>query len=190
MARTVSERGDVIPVLAEVFRTHGFEGASLSIIGEKTGLGRSSLYHFFPGGKDEMAAAVLAEIDDWFEVNVYRPLREADDPRKAIEEMCRSVREYFRSGRRVCLVGVFALDAVRDRFSVRIRGYFQGWAAALAAALQRLGHDATTAAGLAEEAVLAIQGALVLARALDDPDVFERALARAEERLLADPAPD
>lgn len=77
MARTVAERTDIIPVLAEIFREHGFEGASLSIIGEKTGLGKGSLYHFFPGGKEEMAAAVLHEIDTWFENNVYRPLREA-----------------------------------------------------------------------------------------------------------------
>ena len=66
MARTVAERSDVIPVLAEIFREHGFEGASLSIIGEKTGLGKGSLYHFFPGGKEEMAASVLHEIDTWF----------------------------------------------------------------------------------------------------------------------------
>src|SRR3954469_22668198 len=62
MAKTVAERAAVLPVLGEVFREHGFEGASLSLIGERTGLGKGSLYLFFPGGKEEMATAVLAEI--------------------------------------------------------------------------------------------------------------------------------
>lgn len=185
MARLVAERADVVPLLAEIFREHGYEGASLSLIGRKTGLGKGSLYHFFPGGKEEMAAAVLAEIDAWFEERVYRPLRECADPGDAIREMCRLTADYFRSGRRVCLVGAFALDDVRDRFSGRIRGYFAGWTAALAAALEKAGRPAGTAGEIAEEAVIAIQGALVLARALDDASVFARAIARVEARLLA-----
>ena len=32
MARTVAERSDVLPLLAEVFREHGYEGASLSLM--------------------------------------------------------------------------------------------------------------------------------------------------------------
>ena len=49
--RTLHERADVIPLIAEVFREFGFEGTSLSRITEKTALGKGSLYHFFPGGK-------------------------------------------------------------------------------------------------------------------------------------------
>ncbi|NRP70740.1 putative HTH-type transcriptional regulator YxaF [Ensifer psoraleae] len=185
MAKIVAERSDVIPVLAEIFREHGFEGASLSVISAKTGLGKGSLYHFFPGGKEEMATTVLREIDQWFDDHVYAPLRQAEDPREAIGAMCRSVADYFRSGRRVCLVGAFALDNIRDRFADQVRDYFAGWRAALATALEKTGNDPASARELAEEAVIAIQGALVLGRALDDPAVFERALARVEARLLA-----
>ncbi len=185
MARIVAERSDIVPILGEIFRENGFEGASLALISQKTGLGKGSLYHFFPGGKEEMAAAVLADIDDWFENNVYEPLRGADDPRRAIGDMRRSVVDYFRSGRRVCLVGVFALDNVRDRFAVKIRNYFAAWTEALAGALERAGSDRQKAQQLAEEAVANIQGALVLSRALNDPSVFERGMARIEEQLLA-----
>ena len=31
-----------------------------------------------------MAAEVLADIDGWFELNIYAPLREASDPARAI----------------------------------------------------------------------------------------------------------
>lgn len=174
----------MLPALAEVFREHGFEGASLALIGERTGLGKGSLYHFFPGGKEEMAAAVLAEIDGWFEQHIFRPLRE-EDPRRAVPEMIRAVDGYFRSGRRVCLVGAFAMGDVRDRFGAAIRGYFAAWTDALAQSLERGGLDAEAARDRAEEAVAAIQGALVLARALDEPAAFRRSLDRIEARLMA-----
>src|SRR5512141_1726161 len=102
--RTLNERADVIPLIAEVFREFGFEGTSLSRITETTGLGKGSLYHFFPGGKDEMGRAVLAHVDAWFEREIYAPLRD-DPPEQSIARMWRGVDGYFRSGRRVCLVG-------------------------------------------------------------------------------------
>ncbi|MEP7454567.1 TetR/AcrR family transcriptional regulator [Phyllobacterium sp. SB3] len=185
MAKTIAERSDIIPVLAEIFREHGFEGASLSVITERTGLGKGSLYHFFPGGKAEMAQAVLTEIDNWFEEKIYRPLRESENPAFAIRSTCRAVTDYFNSGRRICLVGAFALDNVRDRFASQINDYFAAWITALSHALQKLGHNAEAATGLAEEAVIAIQGALVIARALDNPALFERAMTRMEKQLIA-----
>jgi TetR/AcrR family transcriptional repressor of lmrAB and yxaGH operons len=185
VARVVAERADLVPLLAEIFRENGFEGASLALIAKETGLGKGSLYHFFPGGKAEMAVAVMEHIDGWFENNVYRPLREADDPRGAIDEMCESVADYFHSGRRVCLIGVFALDNVRNRFAAKIRNYFAAWNEALAGALEKDGEDPAKALRLAEEAVANIQGALVLSRALDDTSVFERGMNRIKERLLS-----
>jgi TetR/AcrR family transcriptional repressor of lmrAB and yxaGH operons len=180
----VAERADVLPVLGEVFREHGFEGASLSLIGERTGLGKGSLYHFFPGGKEEMAAAVLAEIDGWFEAQIFKPLRDGKDA-SAIAHMFDAVEEYFRSGRRVCLIGALALNESRDLFAKQIRGYFARWNEALADALTRAGHSRKDAKALAEETLAAIQGGLVLARAMKDPALFTRTLARLKARLLA-----
>lgn len=184
MPKTVAERVDILPALGEVFREHGFAGASLALITERTGLGKGSLYHFFPGGKEEMAEAVLSEIDRWFEREVFAPLRDGRDAGKAISGMFGSVETYFRSGRRVCLIGAFALGDARDRFARQVDGYFAAWQQVLAAALTRLGHKKKLAATLAEETLAAIQGALVLARARNDPALFTRALARQRARLL------
>ena len=63
MARAVAGRDEIVAQLAEVFRTHGYEGASLARLGAGTGLGKGSMYNFFPGGKEEMAQAVLTHID-------------------------------------------------------------------------------------------------------------------------------
>jgi AcrR family transcriptional regulator len=182
MPRIVAERSDTLPPIAEVFRERGYEGASLSLIGTATGLGKSSLYHFFPGGKEEMADAVLSEIDGWFETHVFAPLKHSSRPEEAIAAMFDSVDTYFRSGQRVCLVGVFALGDSRDRFAREVHSYFLRWVEALNAALARTGRNPDSAKALAEEIVAGIQGALVLARALNDPQSFPRALARMRAR--------
>jgi len=184
MARVIAEREDVIPLLAEVFRTYGFEGASLARITEGTRLGKGSIYHFFPGGKEEMAAVVLEQIDGWFRQHVFEPLRGSADAKQGIAAMFDEVGRYFLSGRKVCLVGVFALGNERDRFAERVRDYFAVWIDALAEALVRAGHSRKEAHALAEEAVGGIQGALVLSRAFDRTEVFTAALDRLRARLL------
>lgn len=174
----------VIAGLAEVFREHGFEGASLAHISQATGLGKGSLYHAFPGGKDDMAAAVLADIDGWFERNVFVPLYDKGLPAStAIDGMLDACVAYFHCGGRVCLVGVFALNATRDAFADAVNGYFRRWEQALNAALRRGGASPAKAKALAEDVLAGIQGGLVLARAFDDNRYFEREIERLRARL-------
>ncbi|WP_019644283.1 TetR/AcrR family transcriptional regulator [Novispirillum itersonii] len=170
--------------LAAVFREHGFEGASMARISAATGLGKGSLYNAFPGGKDEMAVKVLAMIDDWFETEVFAPLRTPETPAvPAVRAMLDACQGYFWSGGRVCLLGAFALSDTRDRFATAISGYFRRWHDALTAALVRLPLPDDQAAALSEEILSRIQGGLVLARSLNDPACFVRELDRIRARL-------
>lgn len=186
MPREIAERQDVIPALGTIFREHGFAGASLSEITQRTGLGKGSLYHFFPNGKKEMAEAVLLDVASWFEAHVFNPLRQSRDGASGIQEMFAAVDAYFHSGKRICLMGAFALDATRDQFDASVKEYFELWVRALAIALKRAGFAGREARGTAEDVVAAIQGALVLARSLDDPAVFSRILKRTRDRMAVD----
>lgn len=179
--KTVYERADVVPLLAEIFRELGYEGTTLSRITDRTGLGKGSLYHFFPGGKEEMAMAVLGEIDAWFEKTVFRPLLE-EQPASAILSMWQNVDAYFHSGGRICLVGAFSVDETRDRFADLISQYFRRWIYALDKALIDCGFSEADAKEMAEECVAGIQGALVLSRALNDPAAFARSLRSLRKR--------
>jgi AcrR family transcriptional regulator len=166
--------------IAEVFRAHGYAGASIALITAATGLGKGSLYNFFPGGKEEMAQAVLADIDSWFEQEIFSPLEEGGSD--AVEQMFASVTDYFSQGRRVCLVGALALEDTRDRFAAALAGYFNRWIGALERALGRRGHGRKRARRLAEEIVAGVQGAIVLARATGDPALFVRTVERLKRR--------
>ena len=79
-------------------------------------------------------------------------------------------------------MGAFAIDDTRDRFATAVQSYFAAWTTALAGALKRGGADARAAREMAEDIVGGIQGALVLARSLDDPAVFTRALRRLQRQ--------
>ncbi|SCY10280.1 transcriptional regulator, TetR family [Paenibacillus polysaccharolyticus] len=182
MTRTVFEKSDVIPLVTEVFRELGYEGASLSKITSRTRLSKGSLYYFFPGGKDEMVAEILTHIDQWFVKNIFEPL-EKNEPREAIDHMWQEVDTYFQSGQRICLIGAFALDGTRDRFATVIQQYFIRWIEALSAALVQTGISKETANQLSEEIIASIQGALVLSRALNDESFFERTLANLSQRV-------
>lgn len=184
MSRTVAERKDVVAMLAETFREHGYDGTSLSLITEKTGLGKGSLYHFFPGGKEEMAEAVLGDIAAWFRTHIFDALRSTENPEQALDQMFAGVDGYFRQGRRLCLMGVIAASGAHDRFARDLNGYFSDWRTDLAATLERAGTPNADCAALAEEIIGGIQGALILARSLDDPGAFGRVLARLKTRCL------
>jgi len=185
MARTVLERPDAVRALAEVFRRHGFASASLSVIQQESGIGRGSLYHFFPAGKADMARAVLDEVRRWFDEHVFRVLAEGADPAGAVSATTRVVEEYFRSRERVCLFAAVTLGAERGPFTADVHRYFADWVEALAGALRRGGVAGPTATEEALDAVAAIQGALVLGRALDDDAVPAGVLARTDRRLQA-----
>lgn len=187
MSRKIAERRDAIPALGEIFREHGFSGSSLTEITQRTGLGKGSLYHFFPDGKKEMAEAVLDDVTAWFETHVFSTLRDSKDPASGIRDMFEAVNRYFNSGNRICLVGAFALDDTRNQFEARISAYFNAWIRVLTVALKRSGFGKKNAKKTAEDIVIGIQGALVLARSQQDPQVFTRALKRLQQRITAGP---
>ena len=97
--------------------------------------------------------------------------------------MFKAVDDYFYSGERICLVGAFSLDNTRDQFANKVNTYFTSWNKSLVSALKRDGLDTNQAKGIAEDVVLSIQGALVLARSQDDPKIFTRTLKRLQKRI-------
>jgi len=185
MARTVLDRSDVVLALAGVFRKRGFEGGSLSFIQQETGVGRGSLYHFFPEGKTDMARAVLDQVSDWFEEKIFVPLRTATDPQQAIADMSREVAGYFISRERVCLFAAMTLGEEQETFAKSVRTYFTDWVDALAGVLRAAGLSSQESADRALDAVAAIQGGLILARAYDDDQTFLGIVDRTEKNLLA-----
>jgi TetR/AcrR family transcriptional regulator, lmrAB and yxaGH operons repressor len=178
------DKDKAIAAIAELFREHGYHGTSYSQIIKASGLGKGSLYHYFPGGKEEIVKAVLKQINYWFETNVFTPLNTNEPPEKVLSKMFATVNTYFDSGQRICLLGAFALYDAKEPFSQEIKSYFQRWIEALNFYLQRQGLSAKESQHLAHSAMVAIQGGLVMAQAIDDQDIFKQAIFNAENMIL------
>lgn len=177
-------REEIVVQLLDMFRQYGYEGTSLSQISKVTGLGKASLYHHFPGGKEEMAQAALDYIESHLEANILKPLGNNATPLERLQAMLQQVEVVYDKGRKSCLWAVLTLEQPSDRFHSQIKQVLLRWIDAIANVLQEGGINAEQARDRAEEAVLQIQGALVLARALDNTALFERRIKGLAKDLL------
>jgi AcrR family transcriptional regulator len=84
--------------VAEVFRLHGYEGASIRLLSKATGLERASLYHRFPGGKEEMACVIVGRMYEWFEHNVFAPLKTDGSLTERLQRVATNLRDFYRRG--------------------------------------------------------------------------------------------
>lgn len=170
--------------LVNVFRQYGYEGTTLSRISQATGLGRASLYHHFPNGKQGMAEAVLEYVSQWFNETVLNPLRLDGEPLERLRAMNSSLKQFYNCGQDACLLAMFSLGESDDLFHNQVSQALNAWIDSLAQLLCEAGLPETQARQRAEDAVIQIQGALVLTRGLDSTSPFERVLQELPSRLL------
>lgn len=176
---------DLICRLSDVFRSVGYEGASLAALAAATGLKKASLYHRFPGGKQQMAEEVLNSAEAWFVENVLAPLKCDAPPASRVQAMVERLNEFYAGGRQACLLNALSSAPLQDGpFARKIRRMFKGWIDALAAVLIDAGLDEETAWRRAQRAVMMIQGSLVVSRGMGTPKPFRDCLAALGDDLL------
>ncbi len=172
--------------LTDVFRKHGYEGASLTRISEATSLKRASLYHRFPGGKAEMAEAVLQRADEWLMTHALGPLQGPGEPRSRIRVMAKALSKFYGAGQHSCLLDVFSLGGENTALRNHVRASMTAWVTALAEVVREVGVPPRDARRRAQDAIARIQGTLVLSRATGDASPFQRTLRELPEKLLGD----
>lgn len=184
MPAALHSRDEVIDRLLATFRSAGYDGASLADIASATGLGRSSLYHHFPGGKEEMASAVLDKVDAWLGARIVEPLQGEGTPAERLNRMATALDEFYAGGRERCILGAFVVGQSGQLFGKRLASVFERWIGALAAVARDGGARPGEARRRAEAAVMAVQGAIVLSAALGDPKPFKAMLTDLPRGLL------
>lgn len=178
-------REDLLAKLFELFARRGFEGVSIGDISLATGLGRSSLYHHFPGGKDEMALGVVAFARRALSAGALEALRREGPVGARIDAMLAAVSEIYACGARPCVLAALLSSAPEGPLSRAVADVFAEWVNALADAVAGVGVSAAEARARARAALALIQGGLVMSRALGDPAAFQEAVERARSTLIA-----
>jgi TetR/AcrR family transcriptional regulator, lmrAB and yxaGH operons repressor len=172
--------------LAHVFRVAGFEGASLGALTDGAGLQRASLYHRFPGGKAQMAEAVMGRVRGLF-MRALEPMESDPDVAAGVAESARRISEIYDGGCLPCVLDTLTLSGAPEGIRTSAAETTAAWIDAMAAAARRGGAATAAARAAAEDAFIRIEGSLVLARLRDDPTAFRRVMADLPRMLLGAP---
>lgn|SRR5215813_2795984 len=176
---------DMLARLMDLLRDKGFDGASLSDISESTGLGKSSLYHHFPNGKEEIALQVLGHLEEQLQRALFEPLRSDESPRTKLDRMLDTLDSFYDGGKKACLLERLAASVDVKRFRRPLGRTFTAWIDAVEALGVESGLPRAVARHRAEDLVIRIEGALVLCAGTGNTDVFARTIRDLRETVLA-----
>ncbi|MGE5698000.1 MAG: TetR/AcrR family transcriptional regulator [Candidatus Sericytochromatia bacterium] len=180
MPRPDRSRAALIDTAAILFRRQGYAATGLNQILDEAGVKAGSLYHHFPGGKQELAAAVVSSAGEQIE-SVLRAALAGDAEVIAVVDrwldmLAEGLAADWRDG---CPVEPIATESVHASELVRRAAAraFDSWCAAIAERLQADGWSPDRAAETALAVVSIIEGALVLSRTKGDAAALSSAKA-------------
>jgi len=163
-------RERMIASTALLVRERGARATSIDAVLEHSGAPRGSVYHHFPGGREQL----LREATDYAGEYVARRLEQtpADDPLAALDRLLDEYRATlvatdFRAG---CPVVAVAVESAEEGPDLRddVVGAFNRWRQTIAQSLITSGIEEARADELAMLVVAGFEGAVILSRAYRD----------------------
>ena len=160
---------------ASLLSQRGLQGTSFADVIELTNAPRGSIYHHFPGGKNQMVAEALALLGTVVAERINAA--EVTTPEQVSDTFVNGWRAFvditdFSS---VCAVTAVTVGAGADAEVLlpAVSSTFTSWRDALAAAYVKTGLRKSDAQRLALTALAAVEGALILARAQQSMEPFD-----------------
>jgi AcrR family transcriptional regulator len=165
-------RDRILTATNELFRRHGFNGTSIKQITLAAQVPMGSLYHFFPGGKDQLAREAIETSGPAYEQLFEIIADEAVNPSEAITNFFEGAAEVLEATGfiDICPIGTVAREVASTNDSLRVSTakVFASWITAVAARLEAAGVPGPEANGLATTVVASLEGGFLLARAARD----------------------
>jgi AcrR family transcriptional regulator len=177
MAAQTKER--IVERSAELFRRQGFAGTGVKQIVAEASAPFGSLYHFFPGGKEQLGEEVIR-----WSGSIYGRLIDAfytpgTDPVAATRNFFAAAAQTLRETdyADACPIATVALEVSSTNEPMRraCAEVFNSWVDAAAERLVEAGLPRKRARALALSLLASLEGAFVLARALRSTEPVEAA---------------
>ncbi len=176
---------EILASLTKVFRSKGYEGASLSDLAAASGLKKASLYHRFPGGKEEMANAVLNYLDAWVSENIFYALNNKNAiPEQRLKDGLKQIGVLYDQGNETCIFRALSMQAGLQLFEEQLKNGMKEWISALKGIGVNLGLTSKSSEENAIQTLVEIQGSLIVSRSLNNTNIFENTLQNIEKRYL------
>lgn len=165
---SVNTRERILAAANELFRRQGFNGTSLSQIVKTSASTTGSVYHFFPGGKDELTAEVLRTSGQAYGDLVELIIRAALDPAAGMHDAFESAAEMLSGTDFIdpCPIGTIAREVASTHEPLRevASQVMQNWVDMLVAIYVEAGIPPARALPLATMSIATIEGAFIMAR--------------------------
>jgi TetR/AcrR family transcriptional repressor of nem operon len=179
--QVAANRERIVDAAGTLFRRHGFDGIGVADIMKRAGLTHGGFYGHF-ASKEDLAAETCARVlgkGGW-------PDRLAGVPSPSFDALVRGYlsRRHCDDPGHGCLVAALGSDVARQPRSVR-RAFTEGFRSRIDA-LRKLVPGRPAAAARREKALATMAGlvgALILARAVDDPKLSNEILEAAATTL-------
>ena len=181
----------IVTTSAELFRRQGYTGTGLKQIVAEASAPFGSIYHFFPGGKEQLGAETIRWSGAMYGQLLPAVFDPAPDPVAAVRNFFAGAAEHLaESGYAdACPIATVALEVSSSSEPLReaCADVFDGWIDTATERLEDEGIAEARARELAIGMVAALEGAFVLARALRSTEplaVAGELTADAVERAL------
>jgi AcrR family transcriptional regulator len=171
MGATTRDR--IVEASAGLFLRQGYAGAGMKQIVDASDATAGSVYHFFPGGKEELAAEALRWSGQFYE-DLVAGIFDAEP------DLVAGVRTCFEGAAAVlvetgyadaCPVATVALEVASSNEPLRAVSaeVFASWHRAMLVRLRAAGVTGRRATDLAHTLVAALEGGFLLSRVAKDP---------------------
>lgn len=179
-------KSDLVPRILDVFLERGYDGATLVHLASAAGLSKASLYHHYPGGKVEMAAALVHHAIADLQNRAFNPLQ-TQPPREGIVLFVSGFSNYVQGGHSDCILSILGrhLTAHEEISPLKeaISAQFNDWQHSLAAIYEQLGCKPKRANREAQQLLSSLYGALLTSKMHNKPELFARAIKRIQKEL-------
>jgi TetR/AcrR family transcriptional repressor of lmrAB and yxaGH operons len=181
-------RDQIVEATCDLLEAQGYHATGLNQIVAESGAPKGSLYHYFPEGKEELAAAAIERTGRNLTGRVEAALALDDDPAAAVAFLAAAIadaieRSGFRAGGPLTTVAM-ETATTSQRINLACRGAYDRLQAAFAGKLAAGGYDAPRAVELAAFITAAIEGGIILSRTYHSGDPLRR-VGRELAALLA-----
>ncbi|MGB9185671.1 MAG: TetR/AcrR family transcriptional regulator [Solirubrobacteraceae bacterium] len=188
---TTRER--IVEASAELMRRQGYAGTGVKQIVTEAKAPFGSLYHHFPGGKEELGAEAIRVSGALYELLIPAVFDPAPDLVSAVRAFFAGAADHLRETdyEDACPIATVALEVSSSSEAMRIAcaEVFESWIAAGLPRFTAAGLSAPRARELVIAMISALEGAFVLARASRSTEALATAgelMAAAVQRALVD----
>ncbi|MEP1782811.1 TetR/AcrR family transcriptional regulator [Reichenbachiella sp.] len=168
----------------EIFRKAGYQGASLNALAKASGLKKSSLYHRFPEGKQQMAKEVLAYIGNLMRTNVTQVLLNDSDKKQRLKTAIKNINELYANGKSACVLRTLSMETGLGLFSGLISQIFDDFVLGFSKLAADFGFAEAECKKIAEGVLVKIQGSLIISNAVENTSLFKNTLKEIENSFL------